>query len=113
MLQSSVNPALLDVSPFQIRPAIFELGHKETTMIEIAFRPSELGQVNHEVLLLCDNCHMRQFNIIGMYSVLFFHASLLVLYAQPFIVLAETKYLRKIAWRVVNRAVLLRTYVIV
>lgn len=60
-----MNPASLDVAPFQVRPAIFELGHKETTCIEIVFRPSELGLANHEVLMLCDNCHMRTFNIIG------------------------------------------------
>lgn len=64
-LQSSVNPALLDAQPFQIRPAIFELGHKETTLIEVIFRPNSLGESSDEVLMLCDNCHMKEFTVTG------------------------------------------------
>lgn len=64
--QSSVNPSQLDAAPFQIRPAIFELKHKETTLIEVIFRPTTLGPAKLDVLTLCDNCHMKQFTFKGM-----------------------------------------------
>ena len=55
----------LDLAPFQIRPAIFELGHKETTVVEVIYRPLSLGISSTEVLMLCDNCHMKQFSVTG------------------------------------------------
>lgn len=65
ILQTNVNPMLLDAAPFQVRPAIFELANKETAMIEIIFRPSELGDSSHDILMLCDNCHMKKITITG------------------------------------------------
>lgn len=66
VFQSSVHPSALDVQPFLIRPAIFELQHKEATLLEVVFQPTVLGHVSQEVLILCDNCHMKEFTFTGI-----------------------------------------------
>ncbi|XP_055506112.1 deleted in lung and esophageal cancer protein 1 [Leucoraja erinacea] len=55
----------LDVTPFAIRPAVFELQPGQALILEVAFLPPTPGTFSQTVTMVCDNCHVKDFVLTG------------------------------------------------
>ena len=51
--------------PFNFRPAEFELLSGEQTTFEVAFTPQGTGQAVQQFKMVCDNCQVKTFTIVG------------------------------------------------
>ena len=51
--------------PFTFRPAEFELLSGEGTTFEVAFAPKAIGQAVQQFKMVCDNCQVKTFTIVG------------------------------------------------
>ncbi|XP_074623643.1 deleted in lung and esophageal cancer protein 1-like isoform X1 [Acropora palmata] len=51
--------------PFELKPAMFKLAAGETTTIEITFCPLSAKYFQEEVVLICDNCQVKEYTIEG------------------------------------------------
>jgi hypothetical protein len=51
--------------PFTFRPAEFELLSGEDTTFEVAFAPKAIGQAVQQFKMVCDNCQVKTFTIVG------------------------------------------------
>nr|CAB3238197.1 deleted in lung and esophageal cancer protein 1 [Phallusia mammillata] len=60
-----VNPSCLDLGVFQIRPAVFEVLAGQTTALELIFSPGETDKYKEELVMVCDNCQVKEFTIQG------------------------------------------------
>ncbi|XP_072911149.1 deleted in lung and esophageal cancer protein 1 [Hemitrygon akajei] len=55
----------LDIAPFAIRPAVFELQPGQALMLEIAFLPTTAEAFFQTVTMVCDNCQVKDFVLTG------------------------------------------------
>ncbi|ELU16950.1 hypothetical protein CAPTEDRAFT_224255 [Capitella teleta] len=60
---ASVNTVVLP--PFEICPPRFELLEGQSIMLEILFHPTDVKSFQEELVIVCDNCHVRHFAISG------------------------------------------------
>lgn len=60
-----VSPSVLDIGQFQIRPAVFELLAGQTAIVEVLFSPMEPKKYKEDILMVCDNCQLKEFTLEG------------------------------------------------
>ncbi|XP_043546785.1 deleted in lung and esophageal cancer protein 1 isoform X1 [Chiloscyllium plagiosum] len=63
--RSVAAAGFLDVAPFAIRPAVFELSPGQTLIMEVAFLPPSSDTFSQTVTMVCDNCHVKDFVLRG------------------------------------------------
>ncbi|XP_067824418.1 deleted in lung and esophageal cancer protein 1 isoform X2 [Heptranchias perlo] len=63
--RSVAAAGFLDVSPFAIRPAVFELHPGQALILEIAFLPTTSETFSQTVTMVCDNCQVKDFVLSG------------------------------------------------
>ena len=56
------------IPPFEVRPPYFQLGKGESSVIEILFVPNAKETYQESIVMVCDNCHVKYFNITGKCS---------------------------------------------
>ena len=61
----SAQAGFVDVAPFEVSPALFELRPGEVVPIEIRFRPEVEGVFEEKMTLVCDNCCVKHFTLTG------------------------------------------------
>ncbi|XP_031565846.1 deleted in lung and esophageal cancer protein 1-like [Actinia tenebrosa] len=59
------NPGFLDIAPFEVKPAMFELKSGETIDLEVTFCPSAAKFFKKEMIMVCDNCHIKVLTVEG------------------------------------------------
>ena len=64
--QTAVNPAVLEVGKFQIKPAFFEINPGSTVTLEVVFTPQNEESYSEQIVMVCDNCHVKYFTLEGM-----------------------------------------------
>jgi len=60
-----VNPGCLDVGAFQIRPSVFEILAGKSALLEVIFSPEETKKYQEELVIVCDNCQIVHFKLLG------------------------------------------------
>lgn len=55
----------VSLPPFEVRPSVFELLAGQKTIIEVAFRPSQVREYTEEITMVCDNCQVKHFRLKG------------------------------------------------
>ncbi|XP_078286073.1 deleted in lung and esophageal cancer protein 1 isoform X7 [Rhinoraja longicauda] len=55
----------LNVTPFAIRPAVFELQPGQALIMEVVFLPPTPETFSQTVTMVCDNCHVKDFVLTG------------------------------------------------
>ena len=63
--QKTIVSNAVQMYPFEVRPAVFELPRGGSTVIEVAFTPSNPEFYSVQMTMVCDNCHVRHFTITG------------------------------------------------
>uniref|UniRef100_UPI00398F6025 deleted in lung and esophageal cancer protein 1 isoform X2 n=1 Tax=Pristiophorus japonicus TaxID=55135 RepID=UPI00398F6025 len=63
--RSVAAAGFLDVTPFAIRPAVFELHPGQALILEVAFFPSTTEIFSQTVTMVCDNCQVKDFVLTG------------------------------------------------
>ncbi|XP_059496324.1 deleted in lung and esophageal cancer protein 1 isoform X2 [Stegostoma tigrinum] len=63
--RSVAAAGFLDVTPFAIRPAVFELSPGQALIMEVAFLPPSADTFSQTVTMVCDNCQVKDFVLIG------------------------------------------------
>ena len=53
------------MSPFDIRPAVFELAAGGVVYLEVMFSPQAVTSYSQELTMVCDNCQVKHFTITG------------------------------------------------
>nr|XP_006817129.1 PREDICTED: LOW QUALITY PROTEIN: deleted in lung and esophageal cancer protein 1-like [Saccoglossus kowalevskii] len=56
---------VVDLPPFHVRPAMFELPANQATIIEVVFKPSFVKTFTQEITVICDNCQVQHFTLKG------------------------------------------------
>lgn len=57
------SDSIMKIPPFKVSPAEFELNSGETLDLSVVFTASELGKQSIQLLLLCDNCTLRDISL--------------------------------------------------
>nr|KAF6473888.1 DLEC1 cilia and flagella associated protein [Rousettus aegyptiacus] len=52
--------------PFGILPSVFELAPGQTTLVEVLFLPTSLGEAEQTFIIVCDNCQIKELAISGV-----------------------------------------------
>ncbi|XP_051872087.1 deleted in lung and esophageal cancer protein 1, partial [Pristis pectinata] len=55
----------LDITPFAVRPAVFELQPGQALILEVAFLPSAAETFSQTLTMVCDNCQVKDFVLTG------------------------------------------------
>ncbi|XP_067871820.1 deleted in lung and esophageal cancer protein 1 isoform X2 [Heterodontus francisci] len=63
--RSVAAAGFLDVTPFAIRPAVFELHPGQALILEVAFLPPASETFSQTVTMVCDNCQVKDFVLTG------------------------------------------------
>ncbi|XP_072364174.1 deleted in lung and esophageal cancer protein 1 isoform X2 [Scyliorhinus torazame] len=63
--RSVAAAGFLDVTPFAIRPAVFELNPGQALILEVAFLPPSSESFSQTVTMVCDNCQVKDFVLTG------------------------------------------------
>jgi len=63
--KTAVNPAVLEVGKFQIKPAFFEINPGSTVTLEVVFTPQNEESYSEQIVMVCDNCHVKYFTLEG------------------------------------------------
>ncbi|XP_078087239.1 deleted in lung and esophageal cancer protein 1 [Mustelus asterias] len=63
--RSVAAAGFLDVTPFAIRPAVFELNPGQALILEVAFLPPSAETFSQTVTMVCDNCQVKDFVLTG------------------------------------------------
>ena len=53
------------LTPFEVRPPVFELGTGERMVLEVLFAPTEVTTYEATLTSVCDNCHVKHFTLTG------------------------------------------------
>ncbi|XP_038654492.1 deleted in lung and esophageal cancer protein 1 isoform X2 [Scyliorhinus canicula] len=64
--RSVAAAGFLDVTPFAIRPAVFELNPGQALILEVAFLPPSSESFSQTVTMVCDNCQVKDFVLTGI-----------------------------------------------
>ncbi|XP_048580368.1 deleted in lung and esophageal cancer protein 1 isoform X2 [Nematostella vectensis] len=59
------DPGSVNVNPFEIEPAMFQLRKGESTTIKITFSPYAATFFKQEIAMVCDNCQVKSFSVEG------------------------------------------------
>lgn len=54
---------IMKIPPFRVSPTEFELNNGETLDLSVVYAASELGKQSIQLLLLCDNCTLREISL--------------------------------------------------
>ncbi|ETP10790.1 hypothetical protein F441_13640 [Phytophthora nicotianae CJ01A1] len=57
--------ATMDVGPFRISPNDIELDKGESVTFDLEYTPSSVGEQRERFVMVCDNCLVRVFQIVG------------------------------------------------
>jgi hypothetical protein len=60
---ASVNSVV--IPPFEICPPRFELLKGQSIMFEVLFHPNAVQDFRERIVIICDNCHVRYFDVCG------------------------------------------------
>ena len=55
----------LSVGPFEVSPTFLDLQPMDTFTISVAFRPEVAGPATAELILVCDNCQLKELMLAG------------------------------------------------
>ena len=61
-----MNPAVLEVGNFQIKPAFFEINAGSIMTLEVVFTPHNEEDYSEEIVMVCDNCQVKYFTLEGL-----------------------------------------------
>ena len=54
------------VPPFEVRPPVFQLEHQEKAVVEVLFVPNDVETYTADIVMVCDNCHVKHLKLKGM-----------------------------------------------
>ncbi|XP_041040695.1 deleted in lung and esophageal cancer protein 1 isoform X2 [Carcharodon carcharias] len=63
--RSVAAAGFLDVTPFAVRPAVFELNPGQALILEVAFLPPSSETFSQTITMVCDNCQVKDFVLTG------------------------------------------------
>ncbi|XP_022081791.1 deleted in lung and esophageal cancer protein 1-like [Acanthaster planci] len=63
--KSATNIDKVDLAPFVIQPAIFELLAGQTIPIQVTFTPTSVKHFARDLTMVCDNCTVKHFTLKG------------------------------------------------
>ena len=55
----------MPIPPFDVRPAVIEIGKNDTVIMDIVFQPPAVKSYSVDMCMVCDNCTVRHFTIKG------------------------------------------------
>ena len=61
---NSSNPTV-QIDPFEVQPALFELKSNELMTLEVLFAPKTLDVFSQSLVIVCDNCHVQRLTVTG------------------------------------------------
>eukprot|EP00058_Branchiostoma_floridae_P005202 XP_002590690.1 hypothetical protein BRAFLDRAFT_125551 [Branchiostoma floridae] len=64
--RSISTPGRVELAPFEVRPAVFQLMPGEAILLEILFAPTSIKTFNQTVTMVCDNCQVKHFTVKGV-----------------------------------------------
>ncbi|CAH1233881.1 DLEC1 [Branchiostoma lanceolatum] len=64
--RSISTPGRVELAPFEVRPAVFQLMPGEAILLEILFAPTSIKTFNQTVTMVCDNCQIKHFTVKGV-----------------------------------------------
>ncbi|XP_019622348.1 PREDICTED: deleted in lung and esophageal cancer protein 1-like [Branchiostoma belcheri] len=64
--RSISTPGRVELAPFEVRPAVFQLMPGEAILLEILFAPTSIKTFNQAVTMVCDNCQVKHFTVKGV-----------------------------------------------
>ena len=67
-LQSVTGMNSVALYPFEVCPPNFELKHGQSLTLEVLFSPRAIETYTHQMTMVCDNCHVRHFDIKGSWT---------------------------------------------
>ena len=56
---------MIDLGEFKFGPAEFSLGNGETIDLRVDFKPGEEKEISKEFVMVCDNCQVKTFTLVG------------------------------------------------
>lgn len=65
MLQLNSSNPVVQVDPFEVQPAMFELKSNELMTLEVLFAPKMLDVFTQSLIIVCDNCHVHRLTVTG------------------------------------------------
>lgn len=66
--QTAASSGAVSMPPFEVRPSIFELRRDQKCLVEVLFMPQALDQHRRELVLVCDNCHVKEITAVGKHG---------------------------------------------
>lgn len=55
----------MDVGPFQMTPNAIELDKGQSVKFDLVYTPSGIGEQRERFVMVCDNCLVRVFQLVG------------------------------------------------
>jgi len=60
----------IEVHPFRVGPAALDMKPLDVERLRVGFRPPDGGDFLHEFRMICDNCQVKSFTIVGRGTIL-------------------------------------------